>query len=85
MPAMKQMSIHTKLYLITAVALVGFLVQAASGFHGIRQDNAALNQVYENNVMPLADLQEIDSLVRDARFRMAAWPDRRTRNVRIAQ
>ncbi len=72
MLAMKQMSIHAKLYLITAVAIIGFLVQAASGFHGIRQGNAALNQVYENNVMPLADLQEIDSLVKDVRFRMAA-------------
>ena len=67
----KQLSIRAKLYLIAAVALAGFLVQAASGFYGIRQGNAALGQVYENNVMPLADLQEIDVLVKEVRFRMA--------------
>ncbi len=70
--ATKQVSIRTKLYLITLVALAGFMVQAASGFYGIRQGNAAFNQVYENNLAPLADLQEADALVKEVRFRMAA-------------
>lgn len=68
----KNLSIRAKLYLITFVAFTGILVQAASGLHGIRQGNAALNRVYENNVVPLADLQEIDTLVKEVRFRMAA-------------
>jgi len=67
----RQLSIRAKLYLIAAVALVGFIVQAASGLYGIRQGNAALGRVYENNVIPLADLQEIDALVKEIRFRMA--------------
>ena len=70
--AVKNLSIRAKLYLITIVAFSGILVQAASGFHGIRQGNAALNRVYESNVVPLADLQEIDSFAKDVRFRMAA-------------
>jgi methyl-accepting chemotaxis protein len=68
----KQVSIRTKLYFITLVAIAGFVVQAASGFYGIRQGNAAFGQVYENNIMPLADLQEADALVKEVRFRMAA-------------
>lgn len=47
-------------------------MQASIGFYGIRQGNTSLQHVYENNLNPLVDLQEIDFLSKEIRFRMAA-------------
>lgn len=64
-------SIRAKLLSTTALSIVIILVLGGMNFFSTRQNNAALEQVYENQVLPVSDLQEIDGDLKEVRFRMA--------------
>lgn len=71
---LNRLSIRVKLFSSTLLAVVIILVLAGMNIYSIRQGSAALADVYENNVQPLAILQELDSVLKEVRFRMVAVP-----------
>ena len=69
-----QLSIKAQLYSGAALTLAIILILGATNIFSIRQGSAALADVYEDNVQPLFLLQEMDVLLKEVRFRMAAVP-----------
>jgi methyl-accepting chemotaxis protein len=57
---------------ILSVAII--LILGGTNIFSIRQGSSALAEVYEKNVQPLILLQEMDALLKEVRFRMAAVP-----------
>lgn len=71
---LKNLSIKVKLFSSTLLSVVIIFVLAGMNVYSIRQGSAALADVYENNVKPLSLLQELDSVLKEVRFRMVAVP-----------
>ncbi|HQS58958.1 MAG TPA: methyl-accepting chemotaxis protein [Gallionellaceae bacterium] len=71
---LNSLSIKVKLLSSTILAVVIILVLAGMNIYSIRQGSSALAEVYEKNVQPLALLQEMDSVLKEVRFRMVAVP-----------
>lgn len=71
---LSNLSIKTKLFSSTLLAVVIIFILAGMNVYSIRQGSTALADVYENNVQPLAILQELDSVFKEVRFRMVAVP-----------
>lgn len=71
---LSSLSIRVKLFSSTLLAVVIILVLAGMNIYSIRQGSSALADVYENNIQPLALLQEMDSVLKEVRFRMVAVP-----------
>lgn len=71
---LSNLSIKTKLFSSTLLAVVIIFILAGMNVYSIRQGSTALADVYENNVQPLSILQELDSVFKEVRFRMVAVP-----------
>ena len=71
---LNNLSIKVKLFSSTLLAVVIILILNGMNLYSIRQGSSALADVYENNVQPLALLQELDSVLKEVRFRMVAVP-----------
>lgn len=68
------LSIKAKLLGMVMFTVAIILVLSGIGIYSIRQGSSALAQVYEDNVQPLALLQELDNTLKEVRFRMVAVP-----------
>ncbi len=64
-------SLKSKLMLLGIVSVVIGLVLIGLNFFSIQQGNRALSNVYEHQIVPATALQEIDSDLKEIRFRMA--------------
>ncbi len=64
-------SLKSKLMLLGIVSVVIGLVLIGLNFFSIQQGNRALSNVYEHQIVPASALQEIDSDLKEVRFRMA--------------
>ena len=71
---LNSLSIKVKLFSSTLLAVVIILALTGMNIYSIRQGSSALADVYENNVQPLTLLQEMDSVLKELRFRMVAVP-----------
>lgn len=71
---LNKLSIKVKLFSVTLLAVVIILGLAGMNVYSIREGSAALAEVYERNVQPLTLLQEMDSVLKEVRFRMVAVP-----------
>ena len=71
---LNNLSIKVKLISSTLLSVVVIFVLVGMNIYSIRQGSAALSDVYENNVQPLALLQEMESVLKEVRFRMVAVP-----------
>jgi methyl-accepting chemotaxis protein len=71
---LNKLSIKVKLFSSTILSVVVILSLAGMNVYSIRQGSSALSDVYENNVQPLALLQELDGVLKEVRFRMVAVP-----------
>jgi methyl-accepting chemotaxis protein len=71
---LNRLSIKAKLIgmaILTAVIILGL---TGMSVYSIRKGSSALAEVYEHNVQPLILLQEMDSVLKEVRFRMVAVP-----------
>jgi len=68
---LKTMTIRAKLISGTVLSVLIIVSLAGVNFFSARQSMGALASVYENQVMPAASLQAIDSSLKEVRFRMA--------------
>jgi diguanylate cyclase (GGDEF)-like protein/PAS domain S-box-containing protein len=66
-------SIRTRLYFIVALSVAALLMFSAIGVYGVRQGSQALSTVYENHVEPRRALLEMESTLKEIRFRMAGY------------
>ena len=64
-------SLKSKLMLLGIVSVAIGLVLIGLNFFSIQQGNRALSNVYEHQIVPASALQEIDSDLKEIRFRMA--------------
>ena len=71
---LKNLSIKAKLFGMTVFTVLIILALSGMNIYSIRQGSSALAHVYEDNVQPLALLQELDSTLKEVRFRMVAVP-----------
>lgn len=71
---LNNLSIKIKLFSSTLLAVLIILILSGMNIYSIHQGSSALADVYENNVQPLAQLQELDSILKEVRFRMVAVP-----------
>lgn len=71
---LNSLSIKVKLFSAMALSIVIILALTGMNIYSIRQGSSVLADVYENNVQPLALLQEMDSVLKEVRFRMVAVP-----------
>lgn len=69
-----RLSIKAKLIGMAILAVVMILGLTGLGVYSIRQGSSALAEVYEHNVQPLILLQEMDSVLKEVRFRLVAVP-----------
>ena len=65
------MSIKVKLLITALVAALGFAALAGFNLYSGRVNSQALENVYEGNVRSLVQMQKMDSLLREIRFRAA--------------
>jgi len=65
------MTIRAKLITSAVLAVLIILSLAAVNFYSIQQGVSALASVYERQVLPAGSLQEIDSRMKEVRFRIA--------------
>jgi len=65
------LSVRMKLATVAIVATVGAITLAGFNFYSGRANSQALGQVYEVNVHSLVQLQKMDALLREVRFRVA--------------
>ena len=70
---LSNLSIKARLYLGVGLSLLAMLILTGVGAHSIRQGSKSLQSVYENMVMPISILKEIDGELKDVRFRMAGY------------
>jgi methyl-accepting chemotaxis protein len=68
---LQNMTIRARLIAATAIALIGLVVLSAFNVYSGRANVAALQDVYERDVRTLVQLQRIDNLLREVRFRVA--------------
>jgi len=71
---LNNLSIKVKLFSAMALSFILILVLTGMNIYSVRQGSSVLADVYENNVQPLALLQELDSVLKEVRFRMVAVP-----------
>lgn len=71
---LNRLSIKAKLIGMAALAVMIILGLAGMSIYSTRQGTSALAEVYERNVQPLILLQEMDSVLKEVRFRMVAVP-----------
>ena len=71
---LSKLSIKAQLLSGTILTAIIILILGGANIFSIRQGSSALADVYENNVQPLVILQEMDALLKEIRFRMAAVP-----------
>lgn len=71
MGILNRLTIRAKLIGASAGALLVIVVLSATALYGNRQSSAMLQEVVEQNVTPLLALNEIDTLLREVRFRIA--------------
>jgi methyl-accepting chemotaxis protein len=71
---LNNLTIKAKLFGMTLFTVLIILILSGMNIYSIRQGSSALEDVYENNVQPLAQLQELDSILKEVRFRMVAVP-----------
>ena len=69
-----KLSIKAQLLSGTVLTVIIILILGGANIYSIRQGSAALSNVYENNMQPLVVLQEMDVLLKEVRFRLAAVP-----------
>ena len=67
----KSMHIKTQLYLNAAIAISAMLIFAVVSVYSIRAGSAALESVYENQIVPTPLLIEMEGTIKDLRFRMS--------------
>ncbi|MGZ5573136.1 MAG: methyl-accepting chemotaxis protein [Usitatibacter sp.] len=67
----RNLSVKAKLAAVAIVAAAGAITLAGFNLYSGRANSRALEQVYEANVHSLIQLQKIDSLLREIRFRVA--------------
>ena len=65
------LSVKVKLAVVAVVATAGAITLAGFNLYSGRVNSQALGQVYEENVHSLIQLQKIDALLREVRFRVA--------------
>ena len=71
---LNKLTIRFQLIGLAVMTLVILVVLVGMNIYSIRQGSSALADVYENNVQPLMNLQEIDVLLKEVRFRLVAVP-----------
>jgi methyl-accepting chemotaxis protein len=71
---LNRLSIKVKLFSGTLLAVVIILGLAGLNVYSIHEGSGALAEVYEHNVQPLTQLQEIDAVLKEVRFRLVAVP-----------
>ena len=71
---LSKLSIKAQLLSGAILTAIIILILGGANIYSIRQGSVALADVYENNVQPLVILQEMDTLLKEIRFRMAAVP-----------
>ncbi|MDD4912389.1 MAG: methyl-accepting chemotaxis protein [Sideroxydans sp.] len=64
-------TLKSKLTISFILAVFASLILTAVDVYSVRKSNSALANVYENQMLPTMALQEIDSSVKEIRFRMA--------------
>jgi methyl-accepting chemotaxis protein len=70
---MNALSIRTLLFVNIGTALAMLFVLAGVDLYSVGQGTAALESVYERQVVPASDLRGLDSDLKELRFRMAAY------------
>jgi len=71
---LSKLTIKAQLLIGGILAIAIILIMGGTNIFSIRQGSSALAEVYEKNVQPLILLQEMDALLKEVRFRMAAVP-----------
>ncbi|MHB0984960.1 MAG: methyl-accepting chemotaxis protein [Sulfuricella sp.] len=71
---LNRLSIKAKLFSTTVLAVLIIFVLGGMNVYSIGHGTSALAEVYEHNVQPLTLLQEMDSVLKEVRFRMVAVP-----------
>jgi methyl-accepting chemotaxis protein len=71
---LNNLTIKAKLFGMTVFTVVIILLLSGVNIYSIRQGSSALAHVYEDNVRPLALLQELENTLKEVRFRMVAVP-----------
>lgn len=71
---LNNLSIKSKLYGMVIFTVFIILLLGGIGIYSIQQGSSALSQVYEDNVQPLALLQDMDNTLKEVRFRLVAVP-----------
>lgn len=71
---LNHLSLKFKLISSTVLAVLIIIILSGIGIYSVRKGSAALEEVYENNVQTLTQLQELDTLIKEVRFRMVAVP-----------
>jgi methyl-accepting chemotaxis protein len=71
---LNRLSIKAKLIGMSLLAVMMILGLTGLGVYSIRQGTSSLAEVYEHNVQPLILLQEMDSVLKEVRFRLVAVP-----------
>jgi len=66
-----RLNLKAKLYVAAAGAFAAVLMMTAVSLYGNKSAHDALTRVFEGNVKPLLAAQEIDSLLKEVRFRIA--------------
>ncbi len=70
---LSNLSIKTRLYLGIGLALTAMLILTGVGAYSVRQGSKSLQSVYENMVVPISILKEMDGDLKDLRFRMLGY------------
>ena len=68
---MKSIAFRSKLIIGSLLAIIPLLVLTIVDVYSVNKGNDALAYVYENRMQPTAALQEMDSDLKEIRFRMA--------------
>ena len=71
---LNKLTIRFQLIVVAVMTLVILVVLVGMNLYSIRHGSSALSDVYENNVQPLMKLHEIDAVLKEVRFRLAAVP-----------
>ena len=70
---LRNVSIKTRLYFSIGLSLMAMLILAGVGAYSVRQGSKSLQSVYENMVVPISILKEMDGDLKDLRFRMLGY------------
>src|SRR5487761_2309842 len=64
-------TLKSKLLIGFLLSILASLVLTAVDIYSVQKSNNALESVYENQMLPTSALQEMDSAIKEIRFRMA--------------